>query len=48
MTKQATAEDRNGTRPENESESLLRKKATIEKRADATTARAVELEASAP
>jgi len=48
MTKQATVEDRNGTRLENESESLLRKKAAIEKRADATTARAVELEASTP
>jgi hypothetical protein len=48
MTQQAAAEDRDGKRLESESASLLRKKASLEKRADAITVRAVELEASTP
>ena len=48
LTQQAGAEARDANALENESESLLRRQESTNKRADALTARAVELEATSP
>jgi hypothetical protein len=48
MTQQASAEARDANSLENESASLLRRQVSTKKRADALTAKAMELEASIP